>query len=204
MVNIASFCREIIYDEIINNGECLGGEGKTVEIDESKFGRRKYNRGKRVEGQWVFGMLERESGKVVMVPVDKRNRFTLIPIIKRWIRPGTTIISDFWKAYNCLKYEKYQHLKVNHKLNFKDPITGANTNRIESSWRAAKVSYSSSGRRKEFFGSYLAKYMWVKKCRIEKVDPFITFFDCFKNYKNRHGNVDLIESSDIINELEIL
>lgn len=29
----------------------IDGPGKIVEIDESKFGRRKYNPGKRVEGQ---------------------------------------------------------------------------------------------------------------------------------------------------------
>ena len=41
--------------------EKLGGEGRVVEIDESKFGRQKYHRGRRVDGQWVFGGVERES-----------------------------------------------------------------------------------------------------------------------------------------------
>lgn len=39
-----SFCRDK-----------LGGKGKVVQIDESKFGKRKYHRGHHVEGQWVFG-----------------------------------------------------------------------------------------------------------------------------------------------------
>jgi hypothetical protein len=65
-----SFCREVVYDAFIVNGKALGGPGKTVEIDESKFGRRKHYRGHRVEGQWVFGGIERESGRVFMVPVD--------------------------------------------------------------------------------------------------------------------------------------
>jgi len=34
----------------------IGGEGIIVEIDESKFGKRKYNRGHRVEGIWVVGV----------------------------------------------------------------------------------------------------------------------------------------------------
>ncbi|KZR97001.1 Uncharacterized protein APZ42_008350, partial [Daphnia magna] len=41
----------------------IGCFGITVEIDESKFGKRKYNRGKRVEGVWVVGGVERISGK---------------------------------------------------------------------------------------------------------------------------------------------
>ncbi len=36
----------------------IGGEGIIVEIDESKFGKRKYNRGHRVEGVWVVGGVE--------------------------------------------------------------------------------------------------------------------------------------------------
>jgi len=41
------------------SSEKLGGPGKIVEIDESKFGRRKYHRGHHVDGQWVFGGIER-------------------------------------------------------------------------------------------------------------------------------------------------
>jgi hypothetical protein len=36
---------------------------KTVEIDDSKSGRRKYNKGHKMNRQWVFSGVERESGK---------------------------------------------------------------------------------------------------------------------------------------------
>ena len=36
--------------------------------------------------------------------------------------------------------------------------------------------YDMGGRRKAFFGGYLAKYMFLKRCRIEKLDPFKDFF----------------------------
>ena len=49
-----------------------------VEIDESKFGERKYHRGRRFEGQWVFGRVERESGHCFMVPVETRDRAALL------------------------------------------------------------------------------------------------------------------------------
>lgn len=67
-----------------------------------------------------------------------RNKDTLFPIIKDWIRPGTTIMSDCWKAYDCLGDERYYHLKVIHSANFVDPETGACTNRIEASWKSAQ------------------------------------------------------------------
>ena len=64
----------------------------------------KYFRGKRVEGQWVFGGVERDSHKCFLEPVEDRTAETLIQLIKDWILPGTTIISDCWKSYNRTEY----------------------------------------------------------------------------------------------------
>lgn len=128
----ASFCREVCFDAAITHRRPNGGPNKIVEIDESKFGRRKYHRSHRVEGQWVFGGVERESGRVVMVPVERRDKETLLQLIKEWILPGTTIHSDCWKANNCLNDEGYRHLSVNHSLHFKDPATGVHTNTNEA------------------------------------------------------------------------
>lgn len=175
-VNWSSFCREVVLDAFIANPMKLGGPGKIVEIDESKFGKRKYHRGHHVEGQWVFGGYERGSGRVFMIAVEKRDANTLIPIIQQWIEPGTTIISDFWKAYDCLNLAGFKHLKVNHSLHFKDPETGAHTNAIESSWRAAKASMSPSGRRKAHIPGNLARYMFFKKCKDEEINKTIDFF----------------------------
>ena len=33
----------------------IGGMAKVVEIDKSKFGKRKSHKGHHIEGQWVFG-----------------------------------------------------------------------------------------------------------------------------------------------------
>lgn len=59
----------------------------------------------------------------------------------------------------------YQHLKVNHSLNFKDPETGAHTNSIESSWRHAKVVLPQYGRIKSNIPGNLARYIFYKKCK---------------------------------------
>ena len=170
-----------------------GGEGRTIEIDESKFGRRKYNRGKRVEGQWVFRLLERETGefffsimilllffcllgKAMLVSVATRDRATLIPIIRKYVRPNSVIISDLWKAYDTLGDVGYTHLTVNHSLTFKDPETGANTNRIESTWRAVKASYNSSGRGKKFFGRLLGEISFHEKMQNHERRPLCVLF----------------------------
>ena len=112
-----------------------------------------------MEGQWIFGGVEEESRKSFMVPVEKRDRSTLIPIIEKWIKPGTTIISDYWKAYDCLGSIGYEHLKVNHSIEFINQ-DGDHTNKIEGHWRVAKASLPRFGVKKEFYSSYLAQFMW--------------------------------------------
>ena len=86
-----------------------------------------------------------------MVSVLKRNSDTLLRVIEERIKPGTTIISDCWKAYDCLKDHGYVHLKVNHSITFVDPDTGAHINAIESMWRHAKA----------FIGNY-SKYGYLQ------------------------------------------
>ena len=47
-----SFCRETCEVTLMEREHPIGGPGKIVQIDESKFGKRKYHRGHRVEGLW--------------------------------------------------------------------------------------------------------------------------------------------------------
>jgi hypothetical protein len=47
--------RQLIGRALDANDTVIGGSGIIVEIDESKFGKRKYNRGHSVEGVWVIG-----------------------------------------------------------------------------------------------------------------------------------------------------
>lgn len=153
----------------------IGGEGKIVEIDESKFGRRKYNRGHHIEGQWVFGGVERGSGESFLVPVERRDEATLFPIIQKYILPGTTIMSDCWRAYSKLERYNYTHLTVNHSQGFKDPVTGACTNQIEGLWRIAKHRIPQYRRQNQSYAGYLAKFMFLSKIQHKGLEPVIEF-----------------------------
>ena len=43
-------------------------------------------------GQWVFGGVERESGKCFKIPVPNRTAEVLLKLIVEWILPGTIIM----------------------------------------------------------------------------------------------------------------
>ena len=175
IVDWYNFAREVCAEILENRSEKIGGPGKHVEIDESKFGKRKYHRGKRVAGVWVFGGIERESKKCFFKIVEDRSAATLIPIIKEHIKPGSIILSDCWKAYDCLEREGYNHLTVNHSIEFKNSQTGACTNTIESTWNAVKKSLPKTGTRKDFYDSYFAEYCVRKQFLKPSQDKFLTF-----------------------------
>ena len=109
----------VLHFAVMDQSEQIGGNGVEVEIDESKFGKRKYHRGHKVEGQWVFGGRKKyNKHKIFMIPVHNRKATTLLPLIKKWIAPGSIIHSDCWKAYNGLTKMGYTHVTVNQSKEF--------------------------------------------------------------------------------------
>ena len=174
------FCRETMLVFLEGCSVKIGGPNKTVEIDESKFGRRKFHKGHPVKGQWVFGGVERESGETFLVSVKDRTPDTLLAIIRDWIEPGTTVISDGWGAYRSLGSQGYTHHTVNHSIHFVDPDTGAHTNSIESTWHRVKV-FLGQYNRGDDYEFHLAHYMFVTRCKAQGVSPFVQFLHLVAN-----------------------
>ena len=100
----------------------IGGVNKIIEIDETCWVKQKHHRGVPKKGtqQWYvdlvcfmkiekfryFGCIERrEGGQAIVERVKDRKTKTLFKLIKRWVRPGTTIISDKWLAIFSLNVE---------------------------------------------------------------------------------------------------
>ena len=94
-----------------------------------------------------------------MVMVEHRDKSTLFPIIKTFIRPGTRIISDEWKTYPSLEEEGYVHNSVNHSIEFvlSDDLS-IHTQNIERSWKSLKNSIKKEGRRSDRDDLYIFKF----------------------------------------------
>ena len=91
-----------------------------------------------------------------------------------------------WFAYpnNCLQNKGYQHLTVNHSLNFVDPDTGAHTPGIENAWWEVKRSMPRTGTSKDLFDRYLQEWLWRQHY---KGDPFGNIIEHMANlYKVKH------------------
>jgi len=127
--------------------------------------RRKNNAGRILPQQWIFSGICRETKACFIVRVPDRSEKTLLPIIQKYIRPGSIIMSDCWKAYNNLQQAGFKHNTVNHMYNFVDPNTGAPRERL---WGNKKRR----GTNRNFLESYLAEFMW--RTRIGKNDVFET------------------------------
>ena len=112
----------------------------------------------------MVGGIESDSRKSFLIPVDKRDEQTLLPIIQKWIKPGTTIISDCWKAYTNLEKYGYTHKTLNHSEEFVNK-DGDSTNKIEGHWRHPKVKILLLCVRKHHFSPYLSEFMWRYRSR---------------------------------------
>ncbi|KAG0433571.1 hypothetical protein HPB47_019794 [Ixodes persulcatus] len=159
----------------------IGGAGKVVE--------RKYHQGRLVPGQRILGMIElqtgtagdrRRGGPVCLetIPNNCCNTATLIPLTQRHVVPGTTIVSDQWAVYNSLPAHQFNHLMVNNSLYFVDPQAWANTQTIESQWRAFKCHPSQGrGNLHKALGMHLCEFMRQREMNLRGTNPFLRFLE---------------------------
>lgn len=198
IVDFKNFFRDMCVQYFIQNPIKIGGPGRTVQIDEAfvtkrfvKFYQihynittRKYNRGRLVnEAVMIFGGIEEEGGECFIWSVERRDASTLLTLIECYILPGTTIVSDCWRAYRRIEQlpEGYRHLTVNHSVNFVDPDTGARTNSIEQLWQKFKKRHKNEfGTARTVFEGYVSDFCWRR--RFKGPDTFFHFWSQVASY----------------------
>ena len=154
-----------------------------IQIDEAKIGKRKYHVGRVVEGSWIIGMVDMQTNEIrfEILPGNQRDMGTLMSAIEKHVLPQFTIMTDQWLGYLNLSRPQtpndtwYNHLTVNHTYNFVDPLTGANTQMIESNWRALKKRLCRGGVHKNLLAFHLCEYLWRRYCTQNQLDPFGQF-----------------------------
>ena len=162
-----NFCREVCSADLLANPLQIGGPGAIVDIDKSVVAKSKPGNG--VPPYWVFRGSARNS--FFMEMVDDCDAATLVPIIQRYILPGTRIWSDECPAYNGLNAIGYVHQTVNHSRHYVDPATGVHTDNIEARWSACKSGFKCRyGIARHLLPFYIHENMW--RCNNGQPDAF--------------------------------
>lgn len=176
--------RELCEKDLNLENFQIGSPGTTVEIDESLMAKVKHRRGKDLKRTqiWVFGLKERGNKRAVFIVVERRRAEDLLPLITKYVAPGSVIMSDCWAAYNDIIKHGYEHYQLNHSLNFVNPESidkdfKIHTNGIESIWKDIKIGLKRmAGIKRGFIQSYLNEFMWrYMRCpsRVNTADEFI-------------------------------
>lgn len=126
-----------------------------VEADETFVGgaarfMHKHKRAEKIHGRGpgskeiVFGLLERETGKVRLRHVGTRRKGELTSIVRENVHKGSEVMTDELLSYDGLNSE-YAHKVINHAEQYVDGHV--HTNRMENFWsllkRAIKGTYVS-------------------------------------------------------------
>jgi len=132
-----------------------------VEVDESYFGARKKKGppGRGAAGKVpVFGLLKR-GGQVHAVMIPNVRGATVMPIIRRRVRPDAIVYSDGYFCYRALDVSEFRHVRIDKTKGY---VRGrAHINGIENFWSQAKRHLRRyNGIPRQTFPLFLAECEW--------------------------------------------
>ena len=164
ITNYIKYFRELIISTLDDDDTIIGGENIIIEVDESKFGHKKYHRGRNIEGVWIIAGIERtEEKKCFIEIVENRNADTIQNVLSKHVAQGSIVYTDSWKGYNGIEEMGIYHKTVNHSNNFVDPFTGVHTNTIEGLWNSMKLQIKPVHRNKRTIENHLFEFIWRKR-----------------------------------------
>lgn len=140
---------------MVQDGNAFTG---TTEADETYVGgRRRGIRGRGASGKTpIFGLSNRDTGKVFAKAVPNVKASTVMPLIRENVSIGSTVMTDEYPIYNGSKKNGYTHKRVNHGR--KQYVRGTvHTNNIEGFWSNLKRSID--GTHHAVSGKHLQKYV---------------------------------------------
>ncbi|WP_338243165.1 IS1595 family transposase [Aurantiacibacter hainanensis] len=166
----------------------LGGEGKLVHIDEALVSH--VANGCRQSPHIVMG-IECE-GEVICGMLQDRTMRTVTAAIAKFVRPGSTLVTDCHLAYSSLAREGWEHISINHARAFHN-FAGMTNNPIEVDWSVLKRTLRLYGRfSPDNLWLYLAEIQFRYNRRRAVKSPFLELVGSFPG----HGPEELLQRKD--------
>ena len=166
VVDYFGFCRDVCYVICTNSSEPIGGPSKIVELDESYITTTRFNNERVLRDEkkkvWVFGGIEKQSKKYFILRVYRRDKDTLVNLIKHFILPGTRVSIDGWKSHSILVKEGYIHDLRNHSIEF---LTNED-NTSERVWETLKGTIKRQGRPDVCEDTYIFQYLYLNQLKL--------------------------------------
>ena len=135
--NIVNRYYKIFRQRILDYQENKRSKGE-IELDESYFGGK--GKGKRGRGTMkipVFGILKRNGCDYIQI-IKNATKSQVLPIIRKYVKTGSTVYTDEWIAYDGLVVDGYKHYRINHQNQEYSNKRGNHINGIENFWSFAK------------------------------------------------------------------
>ena len=150
----------------------VGGDGAIVEVGETRFVR--INRSKKVFQEiWLIGGIDEKSKEAFIVALDdedERSFEGLLPIIQRYVSPGSTIVSKISRHFGRLVEEGYTFRPVKHTK--KSAETGL-TDNIEQLWKDLNGWSRRRCSTKQCVQQYVSRYLFVRENNSNCFDAFL-------------------------------
>jgi transposase-like protein len=167
---------------MLNDDEPFDGE-KPVEIDEMYHGGvRKNGKGRKLNGDRkkvpVLGMVERK-GRVVARTLEAARGRDVLPLIKKYVMPISTVFTDESKIYDGIEYIRdtyHTHKRINHS---KDVYVmgDIHTNSVEGFWSLIKrgIGGAHHAVSEKYLQSYLDEFSFRYNRRHDAQPMFMAF-----------------------------
>lgn len=171
----------------------IGGMGKVVQVHASQFSKRK-NKESGTRGLWILGMIEdgNEDLRLEACTSNILSAEVMLPLIKKHVAEGTTIITDTSQVYDDLGDNGYIHRKMNHSYENNHTVgEKVRAQRIQShsQWCAVKrfLSKDSYSNNSSNMDNLIYKYLWRREVKMKREDPFEELIHVINHsYKNHN------------------
>lgn len=151
-----------------------------VEVDETYIGgvRRGGKRGRGSENKIVVVGAAQRGGRVIAVKAENVKAVTVVPFVREYVLPHTTVFTDELPSYNTLPKYGYAHKRIHHASRIY-VMGDIHTNTVEGFWSLIKRSISGAHHSvsAKYLQTYLNEYAFRYNRRFDIKPMFRSFLE---------------------------